>query len=130
MCVNFEDNLLAVGGVKYTNKEKFFAEQIYKTLRSPDKEISSAGEVQSYKFTKGKGSTDVGDVSWMVHMAGLRTATWIPGTSAHTWGRPWLSAGMAIGMKGMMNAAKTIAGTAVDLYNNPEAVKNTKKELL
>ena len=33
-------------------------------------------------------------------------------------------------MKGMMNAAKTIAGTAVDFYNNPEAVKNAKKELL
>ena len=30
----------------------------------------------------------------------------------------------------MMNAAKTIAGTAVDLYNNPEAVKNAKKELI
>ncbi len=45
-------------------------------------------------------------------------------------GRPWLSAGMGIGMKGMMNAAKTIAGTAVDFYNNPEAVKNAKKELL
>ena len=80
MCVNFEDNLLAVGGVKYTNKEKIFAEQIYKTLRSPDKEISSAGEVQSYKFT-----TDVGDVSWMVPTAGLRSGTWTPGTSAHTW---------------------------------------------
>jgi hypothetical protein len=37
---------------------------------------------------------------------------------------------MGIGMKGMMNAAKTIAGKAVDLYNNPEAVKNAKKELL
>ena len=48
----------------------------------------------------------------------------------HTHGRLWQSAGMGIGMKGMMNAAKTIAGTAVDLYNNPEAVKNAKKELL
>ncbi|MBE60077.1 MAG: hypothetical protein CMG40_02290 [Candidatus Marinimicrobia bacterium] len=57
MCVNFENNLLAIGGVKYTNKEKIFAEQIYKRLRRPDKEISSAGEDQSYKFTKGKGTT-------------------------------------------------------------------------
>ena len=37
---------------------------------------------------------------------------------------------MGIGMKGMMTAAKTIAGTAVDLYNNPEAIRNAKKELL
>ena len=123
------DNLVAIGGVSYTKKERAFAEQIYKTLRSPDKEISSAGEVQPYKFTKGKGSTDVGDVSWMVPTAGLRTATWVPGTSAHTW-QAVAAGGMSIGVKGMMNAAKTIAGTAVDLFNNPEAVKNAQKELI
>ena len=123
------DNLVAIGGVSYTKKERAFAEQIYKTLRSPDKGISSAGEVQPYKFTKGKGSTDVGDVSWMVPTAGLRTATWVPGTSAHTW-QAVAAGGMSIGVKGMMNAAKTIAGTAVDLFNNPEAVKNAQKELI
>jgi len=30
----------------------------------------------------------------------------------------------------MMNAAKTIAGTAVDIYSNPEVVKSANKELL
>lgn len=123
------ENLVAIGGVDYSRKEKDFAEKIYKTLRSPDKEISSATEVQPYKFTKGKGSTDVGDVSWMVPTAGLRTATWVPGTSAHTW-QAVAAGGMGIGIKGMMNAAKTIAGTAIDLYNNPEAVNSAKKELL
>jgi len=123
------DNLVEVGGVKYNRKEKAFAEKIYKTLRSPSLDLSSAKEVQSYEFTKGKGSTDVGDVSWMVPTAGLRVATWIPGTSAHTW-QAVSAGGMSIGMKGMMNAAKTIAGTAVDIYSNPEVVKNAKKELL
>ena len=33
-------------------------------------------------------------------------------------------------MKGMVNAAKVIAGTAFDLYNNPETIKNSKKELI
>tara|TARA_A100001037_G_scaffold68295_1_gene60738 strand:- start:2266 stop:3690 length:1425 start_codon:yes stop_codon:yes gene_type:complete len=123
------DNLVEIGGVKYNRKEKAFAEKIYKTLRSPSLDLSSAKEVQSYEFTKGKGSTDVGDVSWMVPTAGLRVATWIPGTSAHTW-QAVSAGGMSIGMKGMMNAAKTIAGTAVDIYSNPEVVKNAKKELL
>tara|TARA_Y100000590_G_scaffold109027_1_gene124149 strand:- start:2197 stop:3621 length:1425 start_codon:yes stop_codon:yes gene_type:complete len=123
------DNLVEVGGVKYNRKEKAFAEKIYKTLRSPSLDLSSAKEVQSYEFTKGKGSTDVGDVSWMVPTAGLRVATWIPGTSAHTW-QAVSAGGMSIGMKGMMNAAKTIAGTAVDIYSNPEVVKSAKKELL
>ena len=123
------DNLVEIGGVKYNRKEKAFAEKIYKTLRSPSLDLSSAKEVQSYEFTKGKGSTDVGDVSWMVPTAGLRVATWIPGTSAHTW-QAVSAGGMSIGMKGMMNAAKTIAGTAVDIYSNPEVVKSAKKELL
>ena len=123
------DNLVEVGGVKYNRKEKAFAKKIYKTLRSPSLDLSSAKEVQSYEFTKGKGSTDVGDVSWMVPTAGLRVATWIPGTSAHTW-QAVSAGGMSIGMKGMMNAAKTIAGTAVDIYSNPEVVKSAKKELL
>jgi len=123
------DNLVAVGGVKYTREEKVFADQIHETLRNPNLEVSSASAVQPYKFTRGKGSTDVGDVSWMVPTAGLRTATWVPGTSAHTW-QAVAAGGMSIGMKGMINAAKTIAGTAVDLYNDPEAVKNAKKELI
>ncbi len=123
------DNLVSIGGVPYTRKEKTFAEKIYKTLRNPSLSISSAQEVQTYQFTKGKGSTDVGDVSWMVPTAGLRTATWVPGTSAHTW-QAVSAGGMSIGMKGMINAAKTIAGTAVDIYSNPEAVKSAKKELL
>ena len=123
------DNLVSIGGVPYNRKEKSFAEKIYKTLRNPSLNISSAQEVQTYQFTKGKGSTDVGDVSWMVPTAGLRTATWVPGTSAHTWQAVSVG-GMSIGMKGMMNAAKTIAGTAVDIYSNPEIVKSANKELL
>jgi len=59
----------------------------------------------------------------------LRTATWVPGTSAHTW-QAVAAGGMSIGMKGMMIAAKTITGTAIDLYNDPTAIKNAKKELI
>ena len=123
------NNLKAIGGVNYDRKEKKFAAEIYKTLRNPSLELESASEVQPYGFRKGKGSTDVGDVSWMVPTARLRIATWVPGTSAHTW-QAVSAGGMSIGMKGMMNAAKVIAGTAVDLYNDPETIKNAKKELI
>ena len=36
------DNLVEIGGVKYNRKEKAFAEKIYKTLRSPSLDLSSA----------------------------------------------------------------------------------------
>jgi len=123
------DNLASTGGFAYSRKEQEFAESIYSTLTKPDLEISSANEIQPYAFKRGKGSTDVGDVSWMVPTAGLRTATWVPGTSAHSW-QAVAAGGMSIGMKGMMIAAKTIAGAAVDLYNDPEAIISAKQELI
>jgi len=123
------NNLKAIGGINYNRKEKKFANEIYKTLRNPSLDLESASKVQPYGFRKGKGSTDVGDVSWMVPTARLRIATWVPGTSAHTW-QAVSAGGMSIGMKGMVNAAKVIAGTAFDLYNDSESIKNAKKELI
>ena len=35
--------------------------------------------------SKAGGSTDVGDVSFAVPTVGLRAATWVPGTSSHSW---------------------------------------------
>ena len=123
------DNLVQVGGVSYTRAEQKFAKEIYKTLIDPSLSISSAKTIQPYKFTKGKGSTDVGDVSWKTPTARLRVATWVPGTSAHTW-QAVAAGGMSIGMKGLINASKVLVGTAIDLYNDPKTVKNAKKELI
>ena len=123
------DNLVQVGGVSYTRAEQKFAKEIYKTLIDPSLSISSAKTIQPYKFTKGKGSTDVGDVSWKTPTARLRVATWVPGTSAHTW-QAVAAGGMSIGMKGMINATKVLVGAAIDLYNDPKTVKNAKKELI
>ena len=123
------NNLVQVGGVSYTRAEQKFAKEIYKTLIDPSLSISSAKTIQPYKFTKGKGSTDVGDVSWKTPTARLRVATWVPGTSAHTW-QAVAAGGMSIGMKGMINASKVLVGAAIDLYNDPKTVKNAKKELI
>ena len=123
------ENLVQVGGVSYTRAEQKFAKEIYKTLIDPSLSISSAKTIQPYKFTKGKGSTDVGDVSWKTPTARLRVATWVPGTSAHTW-QAVAAGGMSIGMKGMINASKVLVGAAIDLYNDPKTVKNAKKELI
>ena len=76
----------------------------------------------------GGGSTDVGDVSWVVPTAGLRTATWVPGTSPHTW-QAVAAGGMSIGHKGMMLAAKTLTLSAIDLYKNPEVINIASQEL-
>ncbi|WP_268036868.1 amidohydrolase [Algoriphagus sp. PAP.12] len=124
-------NLELVGGVKYDPEEKKFAEEIITTFPSGVKAIpEDAEKIAPFVVTeKGAGgSTDVGDVSWLVPTAGLGAATWVPGTSAHTW-QAVAAGGTSIGQKGMMVAAKTLALTAADIFKNPEVTKAAKEEL-
>ena len=74
------------------------------------------------------GSTDVGDVSWAVPTVGFGTATWVPGTAAHSW-QAVATGGMSIAHKGMLLAARLLALTAVDLYSNPALVERARNEL-
>jgi aminobenzoyl-glutamate utilization protein B len=73
------------------------------------------------------GSTDVGDVSWVVPTIGFRTATCVPGTPAHSW-QAVAAGGMTIGLKGMENASKILALTAVDLFTQPELIGRARTE--
>ena len=124
-------NLTAVGGVTYTDEERAFAERIATTFPHPDDvDLASANEVEPFQIIrKGQGgSTDVGDVSWVVPTVGLRTATYVPGTSAHSW-QAIAAGGTSIGKKGMMVAAKTLALTVMDLMQQPETLAKAKAEL-
>ena len=71
----------------------------------------------------------MGDVSWMVPTTGMGAAPWVPGTSAHTW-QAVAAGGSSLGIKGMMVAAKTIALTAMDIYNDPSIAEKAKQELM
>src|SRR5690606_13141277 len=123
------DKLTEVGGITYNDEEKAFAEKISKTLGKETLDMETAKTVQPYQETaRAYGSTDVGDVSYTVPTAGLGTATWVPGTPAHSW-QAVAAGGMSIGTKGMMVAAKTLALTAMDIFENTEVIETAKKEL-
>lgn len=130
LALEMQKNLEKVGGIKYSNEENDFAEKLQKTVFSQSNPvISTANEVKSYKSGLSfPASTDVGDVSWVVPTAGLSTATWVPGVPAHSW-QAVACNGMSIGHKGMINAAKTIAMTAQNLYQNPGIIEKAKTEL-
>ncbi|MBP6424561.1 MAG: amidohydrolase [Flavobacterium sp.] len=122
-------NLVKVGGVQYTEKEKEFGNQIIQSLGIENGSLEKAGMVQPYKtLDPSFGSTDVGDVSFTVPTAGMGSATWVPGTPAHSW-QAVAAGGTDIGNKGMMVAAKTIALTAIDLILNPSIILKAKEEL-
>ena len=121
------DNLTAIGGFKYSVEEQVFAEKIYATLSKNNAQVGDQENIQAMRDNHTYGSTDVGDVSWNVPTAGISTATWVPGTSAHSW-QAVAAGGMSIGHKGMQLAAKTLTLTAIDLYKNPEHIKKAKEE--
>ena len=113
------ENLETIGGYSYTQEEIAFAEKISESLGIPLDTKYTVG-VEAYSGGgKAGGSTDVGDVSFAVPTVGLRAATWVPGTPAHSW-QAVAAGGTDIGNKGMMVAAKTIALTAMQLIDNPK----------
>ena len=122
------EKLSSRGGIKYSSQEKEFAKTIYKTFLSPKARIGDQERVLSYQLAHGYGSTDVGDISWLVPTAGLRTATWVPGTPAHSW-QAVASGGTTIGLKGTKLAVQVLSETAKQIYLDPSIVSKAKEEL-
>ncbi len=80
---------------------------------------------RGYHFSPG--STDVGDVSWQTPTAQINTACFTLASPGHSWQN--VSVGKtSIGHKGLIYAAKVIAKTAVDLFENPELLRGAKAE--
>ncbi len=124
-------NLTAVGGVRYSEEERAFAEKIITTFDAAKKGPGTAEEIAPFAVeekARGGGSTDVGDISWAVPTAGMAAATWVPGTSAHSW-QAVAAGGMSIGHKGMVVAAKTLTLTAIDIFKDPRLAMQAKEEL-
>ena len=73
------------------------------------------------------GSTDVGDVSWLTPTAQFTAVTWPSGSPGHSWQN--VSAGKtSLAHKGMLYAAKVLAGTVYDLLEDPEYLKQAREE--
>jgi aminobenzoyl-glutamate utilization protein B len=113
-------NLEKVGGVSYTEAELNFAKKLETSFMGAKVDLATAGTIKpiSYISEGNSGSTDVGDVSYTLPTVGLRAATWVPGTAAHSW-QAVAAGGTEIGTKGMLVASKTMALTAIDLMSSP-----------
>ncbi|MEH6488150.1 amidohydrolase [Hyphomonas oceanitis] len=122
-----DEKLREVGGITYTPAEQEFAEEIYKSFDKPGLALGSQSEVQPYSVKLGYGSTDVGDVSYAVPTVGMRAATWVPGTAAHSW-QAVAASGTSIGYKGAQVAAKTLTLAAIELYKDPKLRKAARDE--
>ncbi|MFM1807736.1 MAG: hypothetical protein RLZZ242_461 [Bacteroidota bacterium] len=116
-----------IGGYTYNDQERAFAKEISGSMNLLLDETVTK-KVFPYEKSQGAfGSTDVGDVSFVAPTVGFRTATWVPGTAAHSW-QAVAAGGTSIGIKGMTLAAKTLAVSAAKLYQQPKVIAKAKEE--
>jgi aminobenzoyl-glutamate utilization protein B len=126
---DMEANLEKVGGVSYTTEEIIFAKKLQSSFLAKTPPVESATSIKPLYIANALASTDVGDVSYTVPTVGVQTATWVPGTSAHSWQAVACSGG-DIGIKGMIVAAKTMTFTAIDLFLTPSLIQKAKEEFI
>lgn len=126
-----QKNLEYLGVIDYTDDEEDFAKSIQKATMKP--EIGLDMEIRPLEETlehPGGGSTDVGDVSWIVPTIRLSATVAPNGTPWHSWAVV-ACGGMSIGHKGMVYASKALAMTMIDLFEDAKlrtAVKEEFKE--
>ena len=138
-------NLVAVGVPAYDEEDQQFAKKIQESLSAEDLRTALAGvdketakqlkdktiadviaPLPAYEFTL-SGSTDVGDVSWVVPTMQCMTTCWALGTPFHTW-QVVSQGAMPIAHKGMLQAGKVMASTAIEALENPELIEQAKAE--
>ncbi|RTL56104.1 MAG: amidohydrolase [Sphingobacteriales bacterium] len=121
-------NMEAIGPITYTKEEIDFGNNIMKEYGK--EQLGIDGHIFPLEATRPDpdgGSTDVGDISWIVPEVGL-TATTAPAKS------PWHSwvvvacGGMSIGHKGMLFASKSLATTMCDMFENEQLRKDIRAE--
>lgn len=123
-----QSNLDLLGNITYTDEEIAFGKKIQEATGKP--QIGFDSTVKPLSETKENppgGSTDVGDVSWNVANINLGVTVAPKDTPWHSWAVV-ACGGMSIGHKGMTYAAKAMAMTMGDLFENPDLVSKVKDE--
>ncbi|MBK8314979.1 MAG: hypothetical protein IPL01_13605 [Acidobacteria bacterium] len=126
-----QSNLNWLGPIEHTEGEQDFARAIQRAIGIEPKGLN--GKVQPLEEPRPDppgGSTDVGDVSWLVPTIRLSVTTSAEGGPGHAW--PVVACGgMSIGHKGLVHASKALATTMVDLFEDAktrEAIQTEFKE--
>jgi aminobenzoyl-glutamate utilization protein B len=148
------ENMSRLGDLRYSDAEKEYARRYVGTLPDGsakgvarlikscfpgvDQEKAEAmasepvqGELFPYMMSEEamKGSTDVGDASWIAPTAQALVTGYPTGTAGHSW--QWVASGKSsIAHKGMIYAAKVIAMTALDVIDDAEILESAKNEHL
>lgn len=123
-----QKNLEMLGAIEYTPEEIAFGKKIQEMTGKPqvgfDSKINPLEETLEHP---GGGSTDVGDVSWVVPVIRMGATIAPKDTPWHSWAVV-ACGGMSIGHKGLVKASNALSMTMVDLFENPKLLQAVKKE--
>ncbi len=142
-----QKELEAVGAPKFSPEDVSFAQELSKSIppesfaesaplygMEPDeiealkKQVLHEGVMHPYKpDIIEPGSTDVGDVSWVVATGQITTACWTLGTPGHSW-QVVAHGRTGIAHRGMLYAGKVMALAAKDFMQDAELVRKAKDE--
>jgi aminobenzoyl-glutamate utilization protein B len=121
-------NLTWLGPIQFTPEEQEFAKEIQRVTGMDPKGLD--GAVKPWAAPKADpegGSTDVGDVSWLVPTLSMNATTAPVDAPWHAW--PVVACGgMSIGHKGLVYAAKVLAATMVDLFEDAKTLQAIQAE--
>lgn len=119
-------NLQLLNQIEYSDEEMQFALKLQETLPKPQP-LDQISSVIDKSGTIGNGSTDVGDVSWVVPTTGFTTACWVPGTPAHTW-QAVACGGTTIARQGMHLATRVLAISGLDVLTTEGLLEQARAE--
>lgn len=143
----FMKNMDALLPIEYTDEEIEYARKFQDAITDLDKvSLKNAAKRIAGKdaaklleqpiwnfrvpgYVKSGGSTDVGNVSWVVPTAQFGMATLAAGTPGHAWQVVAQGKG-SVAHKGMLAAAKVLAATAYDFYTDEKLIEAAKEELV
>jgi aminobenzoyl-glutamate utilization protein B len=119
-------NLELIGPPKFTEEEATFASRLQAPLREQfGTQFPMALDDRVHRSTASaslsRGSTDVGDISWRVPTGGVHTTCLMAESPGHSW-QNVATIGSSIGEKGILYAAKALAVTALDLFEDPQLI--------
>ncbi len=145
------ESFLEIGAPKYTKEELDYAQKFKDTVSKENlddifisEEIKNKQEFKKHmkenpicdyivehihkdEVSASSGSTDVGDVSWVVPTAQIRTACFAYGVDGHSW--QYVAQGKSkTALKGTLLASNVLALGAIKLIENPKLIEKAKVE--
>jgi aminobenzoyl-glutamate utilization protein B len=114
--------------IQWSDDEQAFAKVIQTEIGVPADGMATAVLPKECTIEMG-GSSDVGDVSWIIPTIGAMFSSWPQHVSAHQWGCTATN-GMDIGKKGVIQASQVMAAMALDLLTSPELIEQATDEFM